>query len=161
MFCTECGGELHESYAPIDAVVRGVSTRVDGVRHYQCDSCDNYMVDPDAANELASKQLDQVFKAKGLLSPTEIKSIRKSLGFTQTEFEKALGVTSPTCSRWEHGVMLQSKQADMLMRLMACAPEVIVRVFGRGHKAVDIHIKAGVKRGNGTRRAIEKKAVVS
>lgn len=46
----------------------------------------------------------------------EFKAIRKKYGWTQVEFEKILGVSSPTVSRWESNAVIQTKVADNLMR---------------------------------------------
>jgi DNA-binding transcriptional regulator YiaG len=62
---------------------------------------------------------------KGLLSPEEIKGIRKSLGLKQHDFETLIGVSSPTASRWETGAMLPSKTTDTLIRVLAEFPEVV------------------------------------
>ena len=59
------------------------------------------------------------------LTPAEIRDLRKSFRLTQAEFESILGVSAPTCSRWETGVMRLSGTADKLMRLLRARPELV------------------------------------
>ena len=124
MFCAECGHELRECADPIDEVVKGVQTHVEGIKHFQCDNCGEYMIETKWADKLSVEQSHQVASAKGLLNPDEIRALRHSLGLTQTEFERILGVGKPTCSRWENGVALQSRTTDRLMRVIIKYPHV-------------------------------------
>lgn len=144
MRCPECGAMMYETTEEVCETIRGVETRVSGILHWSCGKCGNAAYRPREADELAAAQLDQVSHAKGLLGPSEILDLRKRLGLTQAQFEKLLGVSSPTCSRWENGVMLQSGTADRLMRMYMrhpmlatshTEPSVVVRVqFRQAHK---------------------------
>ena len=119
MRCDECGSIMRETCAPITEVVRGVEVTIDDVKHYVCDRCGNIVMDIDSAELLSRKQFDAVSHSKGLLSPNEIRRTRKKLGLTQKEFERLLGVSSPTVSRWETGAMLPSKVACNLIRVLS------------------------------------------
>lgn len=125
MRCVECGSLMHESREPIVEVVRGVEVSVNGISHYQCDRCGNKTMTAQAAEQLGRRQFEEVARKKGLLSPAQIKEIRIKLGLTQKEFEELIGVTSPTVSRWETGVMLPSKTTDTLIRVLAEFPEAV------------------------------------
>lgn len=85
----------------------------------RCPQCgeDFYMpVQADRRHRLA---LERARLEDGLLSPTEIRQIRASLGLTQREFEGVLGVGEKTVVRWETGRVCQNKSADRLVRLVA------------------------------------------
>ena len=110
---------------PIDEVIRGVRTSVSGIGHHACDKCGNYVLDGYAIDALCKEQLRQIAEAKGLMSPSEIRALRKSLGMRQAEFEKLLGVSPPTVSRWETSAVLQTRTADILMRLIRARPELV------------------------------------
>jgi putative zinc finger/helix-turn-helix YgiT family protein len=125
MRCSECGSQLRWTDGPITEKVRGVSVTVDGIGHYACEKCGNTVMDIRSAEFLAKRQAQEVAKEKGLLSPEEIKGIRKSLGLKQHDFETLIGVSSPTASRWETGAMLPSKTTDTLIRVLAEFPEVV------------------------------------
>lgn len=126
MLCCECGAEMRETSEPIDAVIRGVATCVRGVPHYACDKCGNYVLRAEDATLLSKLQLAQAAHAKGLLSPDEIRALRRRFGLTQAQFEEMLGVSTPTASRWETGAMFPSKTADLLMKTMAENPEIFM-----------------------------------
>lgn len=126
MICLECGAEMRETSEPIEEVVRGVPTHVNGIHHYKCDACGNDAMDVKEATLLSKLQLAQVSRAKGLLSPDEIRALRRRFGLTQAQFEEMLGVSTPTASRWETGAMLPSKTADLLMKTMAENPEIFM-----------------------------------
>lgn len=87
-----------------------------------CDSCGSYELLAEDADLMSQKIADQYAARHELLTPAEIKEARRSLGLTQVEFERLLGVSSPTCSRWENGAVQQSKSSDRLIRLIADVP---------------------------------------
>ena len=122
MICSECGGSLRETMEPIVEEYRGERFSVSGIRHYVCDSCGSYELLSEDADLLSQKIADQYAARHELLTPAEIRGARKSLGLTQIEFERLLGVSSPTCSRWENGAVQQSKSNDRLIRLIANVP---------------------------------------
>lgn len=130
MICSECGsGPMRLTDEPIAVNYRGESVTIEGIRHWQCDKCGSYEVDLDEADRLNRAVRKAWADEHGYdpLSPREIRKIRKSLKMTQQEFEKALGVSSPTVSRWETGKVTQSRTADILMRRLAVSAH---RTFG-------------------------------
>lgn len=92
---------------------------VSGIDHYVCDSCGETELDVAAMRECAERIKKEYREAHGLLAPEQIRSIRASLSLSQKQFESALGVSSPTVSRWETGSIVQSKIADNLIRGMS------------------------------------------
>lgn len=72
-----------------------------------------------------------------LLSPEEIRKWRdERLGLTQRQFANALGIAPETVSRWESGVLVQSRANDNLMRLFFDIPEVREALAGP-----DVHLQ--------------------
>ena len=131
MRCPACGSEMKWSTSPMTEEFKGVQLTVDGIGRHVCDACGEYIIGVDEA-ELLSKRLAALYaKRQGLLSPAEIVGIRKRLGLSQKAFEKMLGVSSPTASRWENGAMLQSKTADNLMRVVGEYPQVAAVLMER------------------------------
>lgn len=49
------------------------------------------------------------------MAKDEIKSIRESLGLSQSEFAKSLGVNQPAVSHWENGLRHPSGPAAILI----------------------------------------------
>lgn len=119
MICSECGGTLRETREPVVEEYRGERFSVSGIRHFVCDACGNYELLAEDAELLSEKIAAQYEERHKLLTPAEIRETRASLGMTQVEFEELLGVSSPTCSRWENGVVQQSKTVDRLIRVIA------------------------------------------
>lgn len=59
----------------------------------------------------------------GLLTPDELRGIRRKYGLKQPEFERLLGVGANTVVRWERGTVPQGSAADSLLRLLDEFPE--------------------------------------
>lgn len=110
---------------PMTEVFKGRKFTVYGIERYVCDTCGNSEMSVQSAEKLSKNLAQQYAHAHGLLSPEEIKLARKSMGLTQKEFEKLIGVSSPTASRWESGAMQQSKPVDNLIRLLVKYPRAM------------------------------------
>lgn len=123
MICAECGSEMRLTSEPLTEKFRGVDITVNGIKRWQCDHCGDNVMDVDVAEKFARAQIEEYAHMMGTLSPSEIFDLRKSLGLKQKDFEKLLGVSSPTVSRWESGAVQQSKPVDNLMRLIRDVPE--------------------------------------
>lgn len=52
------------------------------------------------------------------MKPLEIRKLRESLGKTQTDFGRALGVSKQTICYWESGNRQPSKQSSVLLLLL-------------------------------------------
>jgi len=118
---------------PIPFELRGETLMVPDVEHSTCERCGEVVVDLDGVARLQHEAVRQYKEARGLLTPDEIKVIRRSLGLWQTAFEHLLGIGPKTVVRWERGTVLQSATADRLMRLVRELPEAVevLRVASR------------------------------
>lgn len=126
MLCMECGSEMRKCSDSVDAEYRGEKITVHGVEHYACDTCGEIVFDAEDGKKYDAEVIRRYATIHDLLSPEEIKAIRKSSGLTQRDFEKVIGVSSPSVSRWETGRVLQSKPLDLLMRAYRDAPELMM-----------------------------------
>lgn len=122
MFCDECGGKMHEVTGPLTEDYRGESFTVDDVRLYKCESCDNSMWPAAALDKVWDAETAEYARRHEMLRPADIKALRTSLGMTQKEFERMLGVSTPTCSRWENNTSQQSRSVDLLMHVAREVP---------------------------------------
>lgn len=136
MRCIECGHELRLTREPLTETYRGETFTVEGIERLACDECGEYEIGIKEAGMLSEAITEAYAKRHGLLAPTEIKKIRKSLKMTQAQFEKLLGVTKPTVSRWENGASQPTTTACQLMRAIRDCPSVLpvlgFRVEGTG-----------------------------
>jgi HTH-type transcriptional regulator/antitoxin MqsA len=122
--CGECGGRVSESCGPISFDVRGESIAVPDIEHGLCDRCGEEYLTLEASERLQQEAIRLSKHARGLLSPGEIRSLRRSLGMSQVAFEHLLGVGPKTVVRWEKGTVFQSATADRLMRLLIVKPQL-------------------------------------
>ena len=101
---------------------------VPDVEMCECASCGKRFFTPDQVKVvlLAVKRRARV-KA-GLLAPEEIVAIRKKLGLSQSELERLFGLGAKVVTRWETGRVVQSKMADVALRLLALDPGNLKRL---------------------------------
>lgn len=109
MLCVECGEAMRRTDEPMTDVYKNEEITVDGIPHCKCDACGETVMDADALGKWATAADEAYRKQHGLLTPVGIAKLRKSLGMTQAEFQKVLGVKSPTASRCETGRKLSKK----------------------------------------------------
>ncbi len=122
MICPECGTPMILSSEPVKETYRNETFVLAGFTRYACPECGNDIMSAQEATRLGRALAEKYAQRHGLLTASQIKEIRKSLGLTQKELERLIGVASPTVSRWETGAMQQSATADKLLRLIRDVP---------------------------------------
>jgi putative zinc finger/helix-turn-helix YgiT family protein len=85
-----------------------------------CQACQNRKL-PDESFE---KVLQALYEKAGLLTPSEIRNKRESLGLTQKQLATFMTVPDSTVSRWETGGQIQQRAMDKLLRVFFDLPEV-------------------------------------
>ncbi len=125
MICVECGSHMNKSTEPFEEVFHGRTITISGIEYYKCNQCGEIVFDAAEAEKYDKQIIDKHREIEGLLLPSEIKAIREKYGLKQQEFEKILGVSSPSVSRWETGKVIQSKPVDLLMRAYNDSPELM------------------------------------
>jgi len=68
----------------------------------------------------------------GLLSPQEIRKVRKALSFSQAKFAEILGVGVKNFAKYENGAMRPSKTTSHLLRILFYHPSMLECVFDGG-----------------------------
>lgn len=119
--CPACSGVVSRQSTSLPIAVGARTVNVHGT-YSRCGSCDEVYFAPgemDAAMRTASATIRAEL---GLLQPADIKAIRDSLGLTQGEFERVLGVGEKTVVRWEKGTVFQNKATDNLLRTIRDVP---------------------------------------
>ena len=75
------------------------------------------------------------------LIPTEIKFMRKYLGFSQVDLAQRMGVTPESVSRWESGSIMMAPTAERLLRLAVLSIDPVP-----DYRALDLFAKLKSKR---------------
>ena len=142
MMCMDCGSKMRRTTEPITEIYKGCSLTVSGIEHYVCDACGEYEIGAKEAESLSRALLSEYAKARDLLTPSEIRGIRKRLGLKQVEFERLLGVSTPAASRWETGAAAPSRSVCKLMRMYDAHPELLDE-FPRANEATPTPMATG------------------
>jgi HTH-type transcriptional regulator/antitoxin MqsA len=129
--CAGCGGQVVASAGALPFNIRGEMIEVPGVEHAVCGDCGEVYLSLDAAGQLQVEAIRMSKAARGLLTPSEIRELRRSFAMSQAAFEELLGVGPKTVIRWEKGTVFQGATADRLMRLLRAQPE-LARVLASG-----------------------------
>ncbi len=149
----QCGGTFRLVSAPTPVPIRDREIVVEQ-EQYRCDRCNEIRIDLwqiDAARAAAATRLNEV---EGLLQPSEIKSLRESLGLSQADFEKALGLGAKTVVRWETGKVMPSRATALLLLLIRRDPSAFDFLSrlpeSSGNSGATAHADAVVMRHQGT-----------
>ena len=141
--CPTCGTVMRQMQSKLRLPVNGEETVVPGAPHLECPACSEVVLRLDDARGLRERALEIYRRKHGLLSASEIKSIRVRLGLTQGAIARLLRLGSNTISRWESGRNAQTAAMDILLRLVRDLPESLDYLRSR----------AGLRRQRRTRRA--------
>ena len=98
------------------------------LRAFECRDCGLEYVD-DSAEDLKH---DAVCRHLGVFTPTEIESIRDSLGMTRSKFSQVTKIGEATLGRWERAALIQNAAYDQFLYLLTF-PENVVRLLNREH----------------------------
>lgn len=85
-----------------------------------CSACGNRIVPMDSEERLMAA----LRQAAILLTPEEIRDNRVRLGLSQGKLASELGVTEDTLSRWEAGLLIQTRALDNLLRAFFSLPSL-------------------------------------
>lgn len=121
--CPECGKKevrpttlQHVSQIKHDG--RLYSVTVPRLRVPRCDACGELIFDNDADAQIAQALREQL----GLLLGEQIRKNREDLGLSQRALAEQLGVAVETISRWENGVLTQTRAMDRYLRVYFGVP---------------------------------------
>jgi len=101
--------------------------------YLKCINCNDEVLSPKHSQDPLVLAYDLYREKHGLLKPDEIKKCRETMGLTQAEFARLLGLGLATMSRYENGA-LQDMSHDSLIRL-ALEPNNMVELI---HKSTNV-----------------------
>ena len=125
MLCPVCDeGLLELAQEKIEFTYKTHTAEVDSDT-LNCSVCGESFVVSPSERELEKILTDERRKVDGLLTSDEIRAIRLSLGFTQIDFAKTLGVGKKNFARYESGQATQGRSMDNLLRILKKRPVMI------------------------------------
>ena len=126
VICDICGRDGSRMVRrQFDSMYNHTPISLDSVEMYQCQHCGENFFTPEQAREASLKVKSAAREQVGLLHPEAIVSIRKRCNLSQEELERLFGLGTKVVVRWERGKVLQSKTADVLLRLMDHNPAIV------------------------------------
>ena len=142
--CPECGkievrpATVHHS-SQIKHDGRLYTVEVSRLRVPRCKSCGELVFDNGADEQIAAALREQL----GLLPAEQMRTNREHLGLSQRELAKHLGVAVETISRWENGVLTQTRAMDRYLRVYFGVPAVRAALLEEASvPSLGMHVKA-------------------
>src|SRR5215213_7018380 len=138
--CPVCGGvaDFTAEVRPMNVGGRAVEVPDE---FYRCRNCGEEYYHPGMLDAVLKRAIARVREEDALLTPDQVRGIRRKYGLTQPQFERLLGVGANTVVRWERGTVPQGSAADSLLRLLDEFPEN-ARFLAERH---DVQLPAGGK----------------
>ena len=126
--CPQCGERSITTYLHHDTFTYGsgdtaATLEVVELPVRRCGACEVEFLD----HEGQRLRHDAVCRHLGVLTPGEIRDIRKKLNMTRAAFAEITGLGDATLNRWENGAVIQNRANDRYLRLLAC-PGVMDRL---------------------------------
>jgi putative zinc finger/helix-turn-helix YgiT family protein len=119
MKCTMCGSTMKTNRENVHYDEVGMpGVTLINVEVSRCAKCGEYEVAIPRIEELHRQIAQMVIEKPGRLTGTEIRFLRKFLGYSGADFAKHVGSDPSTISRWENGKETMNRHADLLLRLM-------------------------------------------
>lgn len=124
--CEVCGRkDARLAQRPYEGLYNQMPIRLESVEMYDCAACGEAVFTPEQAAEVSRRIKSAARERLNLLAPESIVDIRKRCNLSQEELERLFGLGQKVVVRWEKGRVLQSKTADVLLRLLDRNPAII------------------------------------
>ena len=109
---------------------------------FRCSVCEEELYEPGQMDAVMLRASTAIREDLGLLMPEQIRALRGSLGLSQAEFERLLGVGEKTVVRWEKGTVFQNKATDGLLRALR-EVEGVAEFLG-ARTGIPVPVRAGL-----------------
>jgi len=124
MRCENCGSQMKsrlENYRYSESGLDTVTLRNVEVR--RCPECGEHDVVIPFIEDLHRVIATELAWKRTKLTGSEIRFMRKYMGFSSGDFARVAGTTAETVSRWENGKQPMGPQAERMLRLMVLMKE--------------------------------------
>jgi len=120
MKCLECGAQMEtqvENYAYKECGLSNIT--LSNVKVSRCPGCGEQELHISKLGQLHRELAKALAQKEARLSPSEIRFLRKYLGWSGADFAQQFNVTPQTISRWENGHQTMGAVAEKLLRMCA------------------------------------------
>ncbi len=126
MTCFDCGSQMRvrREIVPFEKPIGLPGVRL-STFVARCARCGSYEVIIPNLEDLHRAIVRTIVGKHARLAPTEIRFLRKVLGWSGVDFAQHRGTSSETVSRWETGSAPMGPQADRLLRLMVMSRDPV------------------------------------
>jgi HTH-type transcriptional regulator/antitoxin MqsA len=121
--CPVCGEPMQQISEQREVRIGKRLARVQD-RCFRCSACGEDLYAPGQLDATLRRASDAIRREEGLLTPREVRAIRRKFGLTQAGLEQLLGVGPKTVVRWEKGTVFQNRATDSLLRVLNAFPEI-------------------------------------
>lgn len=124
--CPVCGSDhLVEVVRPEEFRYQGHTATIEDYRSFECQNCGEAFPDQESVDRSEPILRDLHRQAERLLTSSEIRAIRLSLGFSQDDFGLLLGGGKKAFARYETGKVTQARAMDNLLRAVKFRPDIL------------------------------------
>lgn len=129
--CPQCGTAMTVTHGTLRLAINGEDVAVPRAAHLHCPKCREIVLRLEDARRLSTDAIARYREKHGLLSATQIRSLRERFGLTQVDLAALLHLGQNTVSRWEAGRNVQTGAMDVLLRLLRDVPGNLEYLRGR------------------------------
>lgn len=138
MICSNClNDEYQTTTISKDVTVNGVTTTIQDIECEQCPICKDIIFTHPQSLELDKKRINLEFSSRPILTPHQLKLLRKILGMSLDEVCDLLHIGRNSYGRWERGEVEISPSMNLLVhQLIDRFPEVKANLIDSEMSAV-------------------------
>lgn len=126
MTCFACGGEMKSSLENYPYRESGLGfITLTNLEVWRCPSCGESEVVIPAIAQLHALIARMLLMKPARLMPDEIRFLRKTLGWSQADLARHIGVSLTSVNKWESGKARMGVVADRLLRLLVSTNEPV------------------------------------
>lgn len=117
MKCLDCGEEMVTERETYLYDPKGIRATLEGVNVHRCKACGDFEVEIPQIEELNRTLASFIIHQSERLSGSQIRFLRKSLGWSGKDLAEHMGVDPATVSRWESGDKPMGPSTDRCLRM--------------------------------------------